>query len=60
MKDLALGLVELQKLRMVSPLKAVKVSLDGLPSTSYVNHTTQLCVIHKLAEGALNPELLHK
>ncbi|KAK4826497.1 hypothetical protein QYF61_009570 [Mycteria americana] len=36
-------------------LKAVKVPLDGIPSLKCINVTTQLGVICKLAEGALNP-----
>ena len=40
---------------MGPPLKPVKVPLDGIPSLQCVNRTTQLGVIDKLAEGALNP-----
>ncbi|KAK4822002.1 hypothetical protein QYF61_006616 [Mycteria americana] len=54
-QDLALGLVELHELCMGPPLKPVKVPLDGIPSLQCVNRTTQLGVISKLAEGALNP-----
>ncbi|KAK4828488.1 hypothetical protein QYF61_026759 [Mycteria americana] len=54
-QDLALGLVELHKVRRGPPLKPVKVPLDGIPSLQRVDHTTQLGVIGKLAEGALNP-----
>ncbi|GAB0186614.1 mitochondrial enolase superfamily member 1 [Grus japonensis] len=55
MQDLALGLVELHEFRMGPPLQPVKVPLDGIPSLQRVNHTTQLGVIGKLAEGALDP-----
>ncbi|KAK4819146.1 hypothetical protein QYF61_025826 [Mycteria americana] len=54
-QDLALGLVELHEVRTGPPLKPVKVPLDGIPSLQHVNCTTQLGVIGKLAEGALNP-----
>ncbi|KAK4830572.1 hypothetical protein QYF61_011750 [Mycteria americana] len=53
--DLALGPVELHEVHMGPPLKPVKVPLDGIPSLQRVNHTTQLGVIGKIAEGALNP-----
>ena len=54
-QDLALGLVELHEVRTGPPLKPVKVPLDGIPSLQRVDRTTQLGVIGKLAEGALNP-----
>ena len=54
-QDLALGLVELHEACMGPPLKPVKVPLDGIPSLQHVDRTTQLGVIGKLAEGALNP-----
>ncbi|KAK4827472.1 hypothetical protein QYF61_018708 [Mycteria americana] len=54
-KDLALGLVELHEVRTGPPLKPVKVPLDGIPSLRRVNRTTQLGVVRKFAEGALNP-----
>ena len=56
-QDLALGLVELQEVHMGPPIKPVKVPLDGMPSLKRVNCTTELGVICKLAEGALNPSL---
>ncbi|KAK4831319.1 hypothetical protein QYF61_016808 [Mycteria americana] len=52
---LALGLVELPEVCTGPPLKPVKVPLDGIPSLQCVDCTTQLGVIGKLAEGALNP-----
>ena len=55
--DLALGLVELHEVCMGPPLKPVKVSLDGIPSLQHVDRTTQLGVVGKLAEGALNPTM---
>ena len=36
-------------------LKLVQVPLDGIPSFCCINCTTQLSVICKLAEGALDP-----
>ncbi|KAK4818782.1 hypothetical protein QYF61_019128, partial [Mycteria americana] len=54
-QDLALGLAELHEVRTGPPLKPVNVPLDGIPSLQRVDHTTQLGVIGKLAEGALNP-----
>ncbi|GAB0197909.1 cAMP-dependent protein kinase inhibitor alpha [Grus japonensis] len=53
--DLALGHVELHAVRTGPPLQPVKVPLDGIPSLQRVDHTTQLGVVGKLAEGALNP-----
>ncbi|KAK4810921.1 hypothetical protein QYF61_013329 [Mycteria americana] len=52
---LALGLVELHEVHMGPLLKPVQVPLDGIPSLQQINCTTQLGVIRKLAEGALNP-----
>ncbi|KAK4824932.1 hypothetical protein QYF61_021552 [Mycteria americana] len=53
-QDLALGLVELHEVHTGPPLKPVKVPLDGTPSLQHVDRTTQLGVVGKLAEGALN------
>ncbi|KAK4832883.1 hypothetical protein QYF61_026433 [Mycteria americana] len=54
-QDLALGLVEPHEVHMGPLLKLVQVLLDGIPSFWHVNRTTQLGVICKLAEDALNP-----
>ena len=54
-QDLALGLVELQEVRMGPPLQPAQVPLDGSPSLQPVDRTTQLGVIGKLAEGASIP-----
>ncbi|KAK4823457.1 hypothetical protein QYF61_002293 [Mycteria americana] len=51
-QDLALGLCEVHT---GPPLKPVKVPLDGIPSHQCVNRTTQLGVVGRLAEGALDP-----
>jgi len=54
-QDLALGFVELHEVCMGPPLKPGKVPLDGMLSLQHVDHTAQLGVIGKFAEGALNP-----
>ena len=55
-QELAIGLVKLQEVHVGTPFKPVKVLLDGNPCLQcWVNHTTQLSIICKLAEGALNP-----
>ena len=51
---LALGLVEPHEVCTGPSLKPVQVPLDGSPSFHCVDHTTQLGVISRLAEGALN------
>ncbi|PKU48936.1 hypothetical protein llap_792 [Limosa lapponica baueri] len=53
-QDLALGLVERLEVCMGSPFKPVHVPLDDITSLQHVNCTTQLGVIGKFAEGALN------
>ena len=53
-QDLALGLVDLHEVRTGPPLKPVK---DGIPSLQCVNHTTQLGVVCRFAEGALDPTM---
>jgi len=55
MQDLALGLAKLHAVHAGPPLQPVKVPLNGIPSLEHVNHTAQLGVIGKLAEGALSP-----
>ena len=56
-QDLALGLVEPHEVHMGPLFRLVQVPLDGIPSLGHVNRTTQLGVIHKLAEGALDPTM---
>ena len=51
---LALGLVELHEVRLRAPLQPVQVPLNYTASLQCVNHTTQLGVVSKLAEEALN------
>ena len=55
MQDLALGPAELHEVHISPLLKLAKVPLDGTPSLQHVDPTTQLGVVGKLAEGALNP-----
>ena len=54
-QDLALGLVEPHAVHAGPLLKPVKVPLDGIPSLQRINHTTELGVICKLADGVLSP-----
>ena len=54
-QDLVLGLVEPHEVHMGPLLELVQVPLDGILSVRCVNCTTQLCVICKLAEGAVGP-----
>ncbi|KAK4822574.1 hypothetical protein QYF61_017160 [Mycteria americana] len=54
-QDLQLGLDEPHKVHMGPLLKLVQVPLNGIPSLRHVNHTTQLGVLCKFAEGALDP-----
>ena len=54
-QDLALGLVQLHEVRTGPPLKAVQVPLGGIPCLQPVDHTTQLGVVGRLAEGAPSP-----
>ncbi|KAK4822945.1 hypothetical protein QYF61_023445 [Mycteria americana] len=56
-QDLALGLVEPHEVHTGPLLQLVQVPLDDIPSFRHVNCTTQLGVICKLAEGALDPTL---
>ena len=53
-QDLAFGFVELQGVHLGSLLKPVQLPLCGIPSLWYVDCTSQLGVISKLAEGALD------
>jgi len=54
MQDLALDLVELHEICMGLPLKPVKVPLDCIHSFLCINCATQLGVLGKLFESALN------
>jgi len=50
-----LGLVEPRSVQVGMLFKLVQVPLDGISSFNCVNCTTQLGVINKLAESALDP-----
>jgi len=54
-QDLALRLVELHEVHTGPFLDLVQVPLDGIVSLRRVDHTTELDVTCRLAEGALNP-----
>lgn len=54
-QDLEYGLVKCDELHRDPLLELLRVVLDSIPSLSHVNHTTQLGVICKFAEGALGP-----
>lgn len=55
MEYLALDLVELHEVHTGSPLKPLKVPVDGISSLQCSDCTTQFGVIGRLAEGALDP-----
>ena len=54
-QDLALGLVEPHEVHTGPLLKLIQVPVDGISSLRGVNHTTELGVICKFAEGAFDP-----
>ncbi|PKU45373.1 hypothetical protein llap_4317 [Limosa lapponica baueri] len=54
-QDLALGLIEFHEIYTGLCLKPLQDPLDGIPSLQCVENTTELGVIGKLAESALNP-----
>jgi len=54
-QDLGLRHVKAHEIHTGSLLELVQAPLDGILSLKYVNHTTQLGVIGKLAEGVLDP-----
>ncbi|KAK4821878.1 hypothetical protein QYF61_004394 [Mycteria americana] len=54
-QDSAFGLVEPHEVHTGPLLQLVQVPLDDIPSLRRVSRTTQLGVICKLAEGALDP-----
>lgn len=39
----------------VPSLKCVQAPMEGIPSLQHVKCTTQLCVVSRLAQGALDP-----
>ena len=54
-QDFVLDFVEPCEVPLIPLLKPVVFSLNGILTHRHVDHTTQLGVIHKLTEGALNP-----
>ncbi|PKU47351.1 hypothetical protein llap_2318 [Limosa lapponica baueri] len=54
-QNLALGLFELHEVHMGPLLKPVQVPLDGILSLQHGDCATDLGIVGKLAEGALNP-----
>ena len=55
LQDLALGLVELHTARLGPLIQSVQIPLQILPTLKHINAPTQLFLICKLTEGALNP-----
>jgi len=53
-QTLALGCAELHQTSGGPPFESLEIPLNGIPSFHCVNSTTQLAVISKRAEGALN------
>ena len=54
-QDLAFGLVEPHTVDLSPLIKPVQIPLQTLPTFKPINAPTQLGVICKLTEGALNP-----
>ncbi|KAK4830945.1 hypothetical protein QYF61_014404 [Mycteria americana] len=54
-QDLALGLVEPHTIGLGPSIQPVQIPLQSLPTLQQINTPTQLGVICKLTEGALNP-----
>ncbi|PKU44723.1 hypothetical protein llap_4997 [Limosa lapponica baueri] len=57
LQDLALGLFDPHEVHIGPLLEPAQITLDGILSLRCVNNSTQLGVICKLAEGALNPSM---
>ncbi|KAK4831626.1 hypothetical protein QYF61_018566 [Mycteria americana] len=54
-QDLALGLVKLHTIDLGPSIQPVQVPLQSLPTLKQINTPTQLGVVCKLTEGALDP-----
>jgi len=50
-QDPALALIELHEVPLCPTLQPVQVSLNGSTACQCIQHTSQFCVISKLAEG---------
>jgi len=55
MQGLVLEFIEPQEVHLSQLLKPFYISLNGIPPLEYVNYSTQLGFICKLAEGVVNP-----
>jgi len=54
-QDPALALVELHQVPLFPALQPVWVLLNGSTAFWCIHHSSQFCVISKLAEGTLSP-----
>jgi len=54
-QDPALGLVEPHRVGLSPSIQSVQIPLQSLPTLEQIDTPTQLGVICKLTEGALNP-----
>jgi len=54
-QDPALALAEFHQVLLCPTLQPVQVSLDGSTAFWCIHHSSQFCVISKLAEGTLHP-----
>ena len=54
-RDLALDLVETYTIHLGPLIQSVQIPLQSLPAIKQINTPTQLGVICKIPEGALNP-----
>lgn len=54
-QDLALGFIDFHKSLLGLCLQPVQSPQDGIPSLQHVDFTSQLVVVCRLTEGALNP-----
>jgi len=52
-QDPALALVEFHQVPLCPTLQPVQVSVNGSTACWCIHHSSQFCVISKLAEGAL-------
>jgi len=58
MQDVVHVLVEPHEVHTGPPLKPVQVPLAGIPSLRHADHTTQRCVICKLAESGFDAAVI--
>jgi len=55
LQDPAFGLVEPHTVDLIPSIQSVQIPLQSLPTLKQIDAPTQLGVICKLTEGALNP-----